>query len=76
MVADPEENLTKKKDFEKNQFSFSFAKRHGVLIKESNDNKVQVIYRDDASILSLSEAKRYLDKPIEYIKVNKEIVYR
>ena len=73
MVAAPDENLTKKKDPEKKQFSFSFAKKHGVLIKESNDIKAEVIYRDDASILSLSEAKRYLDKPIEYIKVSKNL---
>ena len=73
MVAAPDENLTKKKDPEKKQFSFSFAKKHGVLIKKSNDIKAEVIYRDDASILSLSEAKRYLDKPIEYIKVSKDL---
>jgi general secretion pathway protein E len=43
---------------------FSFAKRHGVLILGYEDNKAQVITRNDASPVSLSEVRRFVDKPL------------
>jgi general secretion pathway protein E len=43
---------------------FSFAKRHGVLVYDYKDNNALTIVRNDASPLSLSEARRFLQRPM------------
>jgi len=44
---------------------FSFAKRHGVLITEYEDDVPQVITRNDAKPVSLSEIRRFVDRPLK-----------
>jgi len=43
---------------------FSFAKRHGVLVYDYKDQNALTIVRNDASPLSLSEARRFLQRPM------------
>jgi general secretion pathway protein E len=44
---------------------FSFAKRHGILINGYEDHIALAIVRNDASPLSLSEARRFLNAPLQ-----------
>jgi len=54
------------------RLSFPFAKRHGVLIEGSRDGRIQVIYRSGAAPGSLAEVRRYLGKPVKFVKVDPE----
>jgi general secretion pathway protein E len=43
---------------------FSFAKRHGILVHDFEGDKALAIVRNDASLLSLSEARRFIQCPL------------
>ena len=51
---------------------FSFAKRHGVLIRELVDGKADTVYRTGASPLSLAEARRFAGVPLQLTRVSAE----
>ncbi|MGI9204377.1 MAG: type II secretion system ATPase GspE [Woeseiaceae bacterium] len=51
---------------------FSFAKRHGVLIREVEDGVAHAVYRTGASPLSLAEARRFAGKPLKLSRVTAE----
>ncbi len=51
---------------------FSFAKRHGVLIREFKDGIADTIYRAGASPLSLAEARRFAGVPLQLTRVTAE----
>lgn len=51
---------------------FSFAKRHGVLIREFKDGRADTIYRAGASPLSLAEARRFAGVPLQLTRVTAE----
>jgi general secretion pathway protein E len=48
---------------------FSFAKRHGVLIRNVEDGVVNAVYRAGASPLSLAEARRFAGMPLKFTRV-------
>lgn len=51
---------------------FSFAKRHGVLIREVADGAADTVYRAGASPLSLAEARRFAGLPLRLTRVSAE----
>ena len=51
---------------------FSFAKRHGVLIREIVDGKADTVYRTGASPLSLAETRRFAGVPLTLTRVTGE----
>ncbi len=51
---------------------FSFAKRHGVLIREIADGVAHAVYRTGASPLSLAEARRFAGMPLKLTRVAPE----
>ncbi len=51
---------------------FAFSKRHGVLIREIKDGKLDAVYRTGASPLSLAEARRFAGVPVQFTKVTAE----
>jgi len=51
---------------------FSFAKRHGVLIREIKDGGADTIYRAGASPLSLAETRRFAGVPLQLTRVTAE----
>ncbi len=51
---------------------FSFAKRHGVLIREIKGGKADTVYRTGASPLSLAEARRFAGVPLQMTRVSAE----
>jgi len=52
---------------------FSFAKRHGVLIRELTSESADAVYRAGASPLSIAEVRRYLGVPLKLSRVSAEI---
>ena len=44
--------------------SYSFAKRHGVLVMDARDNGIEVMYRPGVKAGSLIELRRFLGQPI------------
>ncbi|HLT89873.1 MAG TPA: type II secretion system ATPase GspE [Woeseiaceae bacterium] len=48
---------------------FSFAKRHGVLIRELRDGVADTVYRAGASPLSLAETRRFAGVPLKLTRV-------
>ncbi|MGH6913836.1 MAG: GspE/PulE family protein, partial [Geminicoccales bacterium] len=48
---------------------FSFAKRHGVLIREIRDGVADTVYRAGASPLVIAEARRFAGVPLELTRV-------
>jgi len=52
-------------DSEERLLPFSFAKRHGLLIKSFEDGKAHTLVRDDASPVSISEVRRFVGKPLQ-----------
>ncbi|MEX0975802.1 MAG: type II secretion system ATPase GspE [Woeseia sp.] len=48
---------------------FSFAKRHGVLIRQISDGKADTVYRTGTSPLSLAEARRFAGVPLKLTRV-------
>ncbi len=51
---------------------FSFAKRHGVLLKLISEESGEAVYRSDATPLSLSEARRFAGVPLKLSRVSAE----
>ena len=51
---------------------FSFAKRHGVLIRDFEDGAANAVYRAGASPLSLAEARRFARVPLKLTRVTSE----
>ena len=51
---------------------FSFAKRHGVLIREIVDGVADTVYRSNASPLSLAEARRFAGVQLKLTRVSTE----
>jgi len=49
---------------------FSFAKRHGVLIRDVVDGRADTIYRTGASPLCLAEARRFAGVPLKLTRVS------
>lgn len=52
---------------------FSFAKRHGVLIREIVGGRGDAVYRSGASPLSLAEARRFAGVPLTLSRVSTEV---
>ena len=52
---------------------FSFAKRHGVLIREQSADHADLVYRDGTSPLSLAEARRFTGTAVKLSKVSDEV---
>jgi len=52
---------------------FSFAKRHGVLIRDIVDGKADAVYREGASPISLAEARRFAGIPLKLTRVTAEV---
>jgi general secretion pathway protein E len=51
---------------------FSFAKRHGVLIREMTGETADAVYRPGVSPLSLAEARRFAGIPLNLSRVSAE----
>ncbi len=51
---------------------FSFAKRHGVLIRNINDNVVDTVYRPGVSPQSIAEVRRFAGMPLNLSQVTVE----
>ena len=51
---------------------FSFAKRHGVLIREFADGVAHAVYRTGESPVSLAEARRFAGIPLKFTRVTSE----
>ena len=52
---------------------FSFAKRHGVLIRELRPDSADAVYRNDTSPLSLAELRRFAGVPLKLSRVSDEV---
>ncbi|HSN52931.1 MAG TPA: ATPase, T2SS/T4P/T4SS family, partial [Woeseiaceae bacterium] len=52
---------------------FSFAKRHGVLIREMSSEGADAVYRAGASPLSIAEVRRFLGVPLQLTRVSPDI---
>ncbi|HUO82420.1 MAG TPA: type II secretion system ATPase GspE [Gammaproteobacteria bacterium] len=52
--------------------SFTFAKRHGVLIREYAADHAETIYRDGVSPASLAEVRRFAGVPLKLMPVSRE----
>jgi general secretion pathway protein E len=52
---------------------FSFAKRHGVLIRDISGGEADTVYRPGASPLSLAEARRFAGMPLRLSRVSAEV---
>ena len=56
-----------------NALPFSFAKRHGVLIRDLSDSGGEAVYRAGASPQSLAEARRFAGVPLKMARVSAEV---
>lgn len=50
--------------------SFSFAKRHGVMVDGGDDEAVNVIARPDVSLSAAAELRRFLGRPMRLTRVD------
>lgn len=57
---------------EKKLESFSYAKRHGVLVTEVQDDLAKVIHRPNPSLQSLVELRRFFKRPLQMEEVSEE----
>lgn len=48
---------------------FSFAKRHGVLLRPTDDGELEAVYRSTATPLSLAEARRFAGRRMKMTRV-------
>ena len=73
IVLETEEELTLVPDAKPQPVAralpFSFAKRHGVLIRDITDGKADAVYRVGASPISLAEARRFAGVPLNLTRV-------
>jgi len=53
--------------------SFSFAKRHGVLVGEIQENSATLYYRPNVHYQSILEIRRFLEMPIELVLLSEEL---
>jgi len=58
---------------EQKMLPFSFAKRHGVLIREFGTDAADLAYREGTSPLSLAEARRFVGVPLKLSRVSNEV---
>jgi len=49
---------------------FSFAKRHGVLIRSDDSGEAEIVYRPSATPLSLAEARRFAGRKLRMSRVS------
>jgi len=49
---------------------YGFARRHGVLISQANDNQTRVIYKPGIGIEILAEVRRFIDCKVKMEEVN------
>jgi len=66
---DPIEELTLVAEPVGRQLPFSFAKRHGVLIRDFSAGVAHAVYRAGAAPLSLAEARRFIGMPLKLTRV-------
>ena len=59
-------------EIEDNRVPFLFARRHGVVVTDTNEEVVSVSYKQDASAVGLRELKRLTGKTLELKPVNDE----
>jgi general secretion pathway protein E len=52
--------------------SYSFAKRHGILVKEGQENKTEILYQQKTPIHALFEVRRLVDQPVTFAQINEE----
>ena len=57
----------------KKTLPFSFAKRHGVLIRDYGVDSADLVYRSGTSPLSLAEARRFVGVPVKLSRVSDEV---
>ena len=58
---------------EERALPFSFAKRHGVLIRDFTSDGADAVYRAGASPLSIAEVRRYIGVPLKLSRVSPDI---
>ena len=51
---------------------FSFAKRHGVMIRAVTEDGAEAVHRKGASPMSLAEARRFVGVPLKFTRVTAE----
>lgn len=56
----------------KNNLSYAFAKRHGVLVKEINENSAHIIHLAEPPLIILQELRRQLQCPLHLTEVSLE----
>jgi general secretion pathway protein E len=49
--------------------SYSFAKRHGILVKESANHEMSVLYLEKTSSQALFEIRRFVEKPVRFEQI-------
>ncbi|MDJ0939479.1 MAG: type II secretion system ATPase GspE [Woeseiaceae bacterium] len=59
-------------DVSQRALPFSFAKRHGVLIRDIGDDTAHAVYRPGTSPLSLAETRRFAGLPVQFTRVSEE----
>ena len=52
---------------------FSFAKRHGVLIRDISANVADAVYRPGATATSIAEVRRFAGVPLQLSRVSNEV---
>ena len=52
---------------------YSFAKRHGILIRSVDDNEADTVCRSGVSPMSLAEARRFAGIPLKLSRVSAEV---
>jgi general secretion pathway protein E len=72
VLEDAEEIVAPQDEPAARALPFSFAKRHGVLIREVTDGAADTVYRTGASPLSLAEARRFAGIPLRLTRVSSD----
>jgi len=54
------------------QLPYSFAKRHGVLIKTEDDGKVTIAHLEESNTLALIEAQRHIGTPVSFKQLTED----
>jgi len=57
---------------EQRKLPFSFAKRHGVIIRDNSAAQCDVVHRNNASPLALAETRRFAGVPLKMSRVSAE----
>ena len=50
--------------------SYSFAKRHGILVKQSSENKVEILFLQKTPIQALFEMRRLVDQSVTFEQIS------